>query len=100
MNVPELTIDEAIADCVRQVPEVQLIGGCSRSLPCCRALWFHAAWVWLIREHPEADVPTSALWAGDGLWGVDHADGSSDGPFPTEYHALRAAVLLAKGLKP
>lgn len=126
--MPEMTIDEAIADCVRQVPECapglphvyhQGFGWCHQAGPTgghgggmpvflepetARALWFDAAWEWLVKEWGEAKLEQAgkgyqmtipARDSNSGQWFKKQTDGC-----PTKYHALAAAVLLAKGLKP
>jgi hypothetical protein len=129
-----MTIDEAIRDCIAQVPEtcpngfkwyedqspravMPLRGWRDTSLrqppgvihtiktEYFRSLWFDAAWEWLVRENPHASLPEydHRCVLGPGMWGVMERESPCweiAVLFPTKYHAMRAAVLLAKGLKP
>jgi hypothetical protein len=98
MKLSDMTIDEAIAYAVREVPEIVPEDWAIRSVllnipPSMRqAIWFHAAWVWLARQgRPdfiEAQADKFSLWDD---FNSDYRD------FPTEYHALAAACLLAAG---
>jgi hypothetical protein len=133
----EMTIDEAIRDCIAQVPEtcpygfkwyedqspravMPLRGWRDTSLrqppgvihtikpEYFRSLWFDAAWEWLVNTEAHFDCPFEFHRPDpDEGWQLGRypCDANSqpfefEGDYPTKYHALRAAVLLAKGLKP
>jgi hypothetical protein len=104
-----MTIDEAIRDCIAQVPEIIRVGELvgpenwhqHDDTAAVEAFFFHAGYLMLpntfefvIRRggtHPE----TWCVWGQDAdqIWELKYQG-------PTEFHAMRAAVLLAKGLKP
>lgn len=134
MKLSDMTIDEAIAYAVREVPkccpqgwgridQAAMMGeivmrGWSKSDHAngsgwfspdgdeyFRALWFHAAWVWLETNH-EDEFKLSRCGIDDNevvKWMAgffDHKTMKSwryEQWLPTEYHALAAACLLAAG---
>jgi hypothetical protein len=105
-----MTIDEAIADCIAQVPE------------CCEGLRYEGEWLYYseiidldrvcekfflyaysflpntfeyVIRRSGSRPETWCVWGQDAdeIWELKYQG-------PTEFHAMRAAVLLAKGLKP
>lgn len=121
-----MTIDEAIADCVRQVPECapglphvyhQGFGWCHQAGPTgghgggmpvslepetARALWFDAAYETLPNNFQfvirRSGTRGDTTWC---VWGQDDLEiWELKYQGPTKYHALAAACKLAKGIKP
>lgn len=117
MKLVEMTEDQAIELCLREIPEIvvpwdgDVIGenhcGCCPPTGAYAALFFRAAWVWL--QHDEDDKvrePISVTVIGGDEWAVyddsrgpDELDGYDAEVYPTEIHALVAACLLAAGKK-
>lgn len=108
-----MDIDEAIADCVRQVPECAPIDDGTTIVESCgmdyagtvmkgqgyRALWFHAAWKWLCQHNASVFWPEAVRVSqnADGKWDVHKQ--ALRGTFKNEFLAMRTAILIAKGLK-
>lgn len=118
----DMTIDEAIAYTQGRVPEcgpkgVELMpypGGPERQLPLraneaypreYHALFFRAAWVWLISSGAHYELPFEFhRHEKDGPWNLIRMPMDAptqrlehESTHPTEIHALCAACLLAKG---
>jgi hypothetical protein len=105
MKLSEMTIDGAIATAMLEVPECFPQDDRDEAPPtgqaCYRALWFHAAAVWLA-NHPNSFRRRIGFGRQRDQWVVRTFEIENPGfdqpwPQPTEYHALAAACLLAAG---
>lgn len=110
MTLNEMTVDEAIALACREVPgcwpldvtkdddldpPIRLRGS-GIPVDVFRALWFDAAWEWLMGQ-PEHFEPSCGSFTPAKCPGGWHDGQYPSEVLPTKYHALAAACLTAAG---